>query len=210
MYIPEQYKFDDVAELKTFIAANSFGVLVCPDDQLIRAAHIPLLLTKNKAGEDVLLGHISKANPLLNNPGSGCGVLAIFSGPHAYVSSSWYDHENVPTWNYIAVHVYGKVRITNGEEKFASLRLMMDKFESGSKQPVNIDALSQGFLTAHLKGIITFEIKIDTIEGVKKLSQNRDAKNRQAVVNQLRNSPDHLANEIAREMEKNKFENGRK
>ena len=111
MYTPEIYKNENQEEIKKFLQENSFGILINQTNGKLCATHIPLELETTKEGKDILWGHISKENPQWNGFIDNDQILAVFSGPHSYISSSWYDHENVPTWNYIAVHVYGKIKI---------------------------------------------------------------------------------------------------
>ena len=113
MYIPSHFKNDDAAEVRDFLTKNSFGILISQADARLWATHIPLELDKNENGQDILTGHVSRGNPQWKNFADNSGVLAIFPGPHSYISSSLYDHENVPTWNYIAGHIYGKIKIKN-------------------------------------------------------------------------------------------------
>ena len=105
MYIPHYFKNKNLDEVKEFLSRNSFGILINSIDSKLWATHIPLELEKNKEGQDVLVGHISKSNPQWKNFSKNEEVLAIFQGPNSYISSTWYKDENVPTWNYIAVHV---------------------------------------------------------------------------------------------------------
>lgn len=177
MYTPHYFKNDNKDEIKSFIGANSFGILIGQGESKILASHIPFQLSVNEAGEDVLNGHISKANPHWKSFENNKKVLVIFSGPHAYVSSSWYDHENVPTWNYIAVHVYGTIKTINGDKLLTSLKNLVNKYEESSINPVTVENMSEQFMTKEIKGIIGFEIKIEEIEASYKLSQNRDDKN---------------------------------
>ncbi len=111
MYTPPYYKNENVENVLDFVEKNSFGILISQSNSKLLATHIPLEFDKNENGQTILVGHISKANPQWKNFINDSNVLAIFNGPHSYISSSWYDHENVPTWNYIAVHIYGKVKI---------------------------------------------------------------------------------------------------
>src|SRR5258705_824077 len=111
MYVPGYSRNDNIEEVKSFIKENSFAILVSNGSNKLHATHIPLELSTNENGKDILTGHISKANRQWKNFADNDRVLVIFNGPHAYVSSSWYDHENVPTWNYIAVHIYGTIKI---------------------------------------------------------------------------------------------------
>jgi transcriptional regulator len=202
MYIPRIFKFDNTKEVAAFIGENSFATLVSQDDTgRIIATHIPLLLTKNANGQEVLSGHVAKANPQ-GKFLDGKTVLAIFQGPHAYVSSSWYSHENVPTWNYIAVHVYGIVRVVEGDELRHALKILVDNFEKGSENPVSTEKISSKYLEEQMQGIIGFEIAIHSVEAVKKLSQNRDEKDHLNIINKLSEQKDENANKIASEMKK--------
>lgn len=201
MYIPELYKNENPDEIRNFLKSNSFGVLVNQTEGRLWGTHIPLELDVNDAGREVLYGHISKENPQWQNFDSAPEVMAIFSGPHSYISSSWYDHENVPTWNYIAVHVYGKIRIIEGEEMLTALKKLVDKYEAASEKPVKIENLSLETML-QTRGIIAFEIEITEIQAQKKLSQNRDDKNHSAIISQLQKTGDPNALNIACEMAK--------
>ena len=127
--------------------------------------------------------------------------MAVFSGPHAYISSSWYDHENVPTWNYIAVHVYGTIRILNYDETVASLKKLVDKYETQSENPIRIEDLSEKTMR-QARGIVAFEMEITSIEATKKLSQNRDSKNYQNIISELEKTNDNQSISVANEMKK--------
>ncbi|MBP7534978.1 MAG: FMN-binding negative transcriptional regulator [Chitinophagales bacterium] len=204
MYIPNFYKNENTNEIRHFIAANSFGILVSQTDTKLWATHIPLMLDKNQAGKDVLHGHISKGNPQWKNFAHNTQVLAIFSGAHSYISSSWYNHENVPTWNYIAVHIYGTIKIIEGEYLLQTLKKLVDKYETASEHPVSVDTMSPKFLNKELRGIVGFEIEIDSIEAAYKLSQNRDELNHAHIIAQLQQKGDIQSLNIAHEMMKHK------
>ncbi len=127
MYIPAIYKNENLSDVRAFLAANSFGILVSQSEGKPWATHIPMEIAQNSDGKEVLVGHISKANLQAKHLENGGQFLAIFSGAHNYISSSWYDHENVPTWNYIAVHIYGSMRILTEIELLQSLTELVDK-----------------------------------------------------------------------------------
>lgn len=201
MYIPEIYKNENPEDIRSFLKSNSFGILVNQTEGKLWGTHIPLELDTNSAGKEVLFGHISKENPQWQGFAKGTEVLSIFSGPHSYISSSWYDHENVPTWNYIAVHVYGKIRIIEGEEMLSSLKKLVDKYEAASENPLKIENLSAETMM-QTKGIVAFEIEITEIQAQKKLSQNRDDKNHSVIISELQKSDDPNAHSIACEMAK--------
>ncbi|HNP33551.1 MAG TPA: FMN-binding negative transcriptional regulator [Flavobacterium sp.] len=202
MYIPELYKNENPDDIQNFIHQNGFGILVNQTNGKLWATHIPLLL-EEKDRKQFLVGHISKENPQAESFKTNDEVLAIFSGAHTYISSSWYDHENVPTWNYIAVHVYGKVKIHSFEQTVEALKRLVDKYEAKSEKPVRVEDFSKKTML-QARGIVSFEIEITAIEAKKKLSQNRDDKNYQNIISELEKSNDFHSVEVAREMKKNR------
>lgn len=201
MYTPEIYKNENQEEIKKFLQENSFGILINQSNGKLCATHIPLELEINKEGEDILYGHISKENPQWKGFTDNDQVLAIFSGPHSYISSSWYDHENVPTWNYIAVHVYGKIKIIEGEGVIESLKKLVDKYEQNSKKPIRIEDLSQKTMLQS-RGIVAFEIEITEIQATRKMSQNRDDTNYQNIITELEKINTDQSIATAKEMKK--------
>jgi transcriptional regulator len=173
MYIPHHYKNENIEEVKEFLKHNNFGVLINQVAGKPWATHIPLELDVDEKGKDILVGHIARANPQWKNFEENSEVLCVFNGPHSYVSSSWYKDEEVPTWNYIAVHVYGTINILNEEAVLASLHKLVDKYEANSKNPISIGNLSKKTMR-QIKGIVGFQIKIDNIQAAYKLSQGRE------------------------------------
>ncbi len=173
MFTPTHYKNEDINEIKDFLVNNSFGILVNQVDGKPWATHIPLELDIDLEGKDILVGHIAKANPQWKHFKEGTQVLCIFNGPHSYVSSSWYKEEEVPTWNYIAVHVYGTLKIQTEEALLASLHKLVDKYEAYSKEPVSSRTMSPKTMR-QVKGVVGFEIKVEDIQATYKLSQGRE------------------------------------
>ena len=173
MFTPEQYKNEEINEIKDFLANNSFGILVNNVDGKPWATHIPLELDIDSVGNDILVGHIAKANPQWKHFQENSQVLCIFNGPHSYVSSSWYKEEEVPTWNYIAVHIYGTLKIQSEEALLASLHKLVDKYEENSKEPILLKNMSP-MTMRQIKGVVGFEIKIEDIQATYKLSQGRE------------------------------------
>jgi len=192
MYIPELYKNENQEDIQNFLHQNGFAILVNQTNGKLWATHIPLVLDINESGKQILIGHVSKDNPQAESFKTNDDVLAIFSGAHAYISSSWYDHENVPTWNYLAVHIYGKVTLYNHEQAVNSLKKLVDKYEAKSEKPVRVENLSEKTMR-EARGIIAFEIEITSIEAQKKLSQNRDDKNYENIVSELEKTNDNQA-----------------
>lgn len=201
MYIPDIYKNENQEEIKDFLHKNSFGILVNQTNGKLCATHIPMELDINKNGKKVLYGHISKENPQWNGFLDNDEILAVFSGPHSYISSSWYDHENVPTWNYIAVHIYGKAKIIEGAAVVETLKKLVDKYEKSSQNPVRVEDFSKKTML-QTRGIVAFEIEITAIQSVKKLSQNRDVKNYDSIILELEKTGETNSIAIAKEMSK--------
>lgn len=203
MFIPNYYKNENIEEVKSFLYENSFGILISQNDGKISGTHIPMELDTDENGKDVLLGHIAKANPQSKNLKNEEEVLAIFNGPHSYISSSWYQKENVPTWNYIAVHVYGTIKIQEPEELLDSLKKLVDKYEQNSENPVSVEKMSRKTLR-QMDSIVGFSIKLDEIHAAYKLSQNRDDTDYHNITSELEKIGNSNAIGIAEEMKKNK------
>lgn len=173
MFTPTHYQNDDINEIKDFLRSNSFGILINQVDGKPWATHIPLELDLDLSGNDILVGHIAKANPQWKYFQEDAQVLCIFNGPHSYVSSSWYTEEEVPTWNYIAIHVYGTLKIQTEAALLESLHKLVDKYEAGSKEPVSSRDMSAKTMR-QIKGVVGFEIKVEDIQATYKLSQDRE------------------------------------
>ena len=201
MYIPDLYKNENQEAITAFLKENSFGILINQTNGKLWATHIPLELSINSEGKTILEGHISKENPQWHGFAENDQILTIFSGPHSYISPSWYDHENVPTWNYIAVHVYGKIKIIEGDAVIESLKRLVDKYEQNSENPVRIEDLSEKTMMQS-RGIVAFEIEIEEIQAQQKMSQNRDDKNYQNIISELEKTNKNQSIAVANEMKK--------
>ena len=201
MYTPQHYKNEDLDEIKDFLVNNSFGILVNTVDNRPWATHIPLELDMEN-GKDYLVGHIAKANPQWKHFSSDQEVLCIFNGPHSYISSSWYKEEEVPTWNYIAVHVYGKLKVLSEEETMASMYKLVDKYEQGSKHPISLKDMSPKTLR-QVKGVVGFKIEISDIQATYKLSQTR-LEDHPKIISELQERDDAGSKAIASKMKEKK------
>ena len=199
MYVPKMFKVTNQEDIYAFIEANSFATLVTMEKGKPIATHLPMELKKQ--GEDYYLtGHLAYGNRQWKTFDGE--VLAIFQGPDAYISSSWYEHEEVPTWNYQAVHVYGQAVILEREELIEELSRMLKKYEGNRENPVLWDMLSPELLEKELKGTVGFQIKISDIQAAYKLSQNRKARAYRTIMERLRQEGNPKSAEIAQEMEK--------
>jgi transcriptional regulator len=197
MHIPSKYIVKDTKLIQHYITENPFGTLVSQNQKECIATH-----TIFRLHEDKLWGHISVVNEQKEAIKNGQELLAIFMQNHSYISSSWYDHINVPTWNYIAVHIYGKARVLDDNQTLNLLNDLTDHYEKGRENAFSIDKMSDKSLKSHLKGLIAFEMSMDRIEASWKLSQNRDEKNYKEIIKKLKTEKDPLAHAIAEEMEK--------
>ena len=200
MYTPKYFQHTDTVAIQDFIREHGFGILISQKDGNLMATHIPLELSEDG---NKLTGHISKANPQWKSFTESGEVLVIFNGPHTYISSSWYNHKNVPTWNYMAVHAYGTIRTIEGEALFQSLAHLMNKYERDSMHPVTVESLSAEYITKAMQGVVGFEIVITKLEATHKLSQNRDRESYDNIIHELKKREDADSAQIARAMEKN-------
>ena len=174
MYLPAHFTEKDEAKIAAVIRANSFATLVTFDGAAPFASHVPLVFQPARGPHGTLIGHVARANPQWQHFGNGAEALAIFQGPHAYISPSWYRTPHmVPTWNYVAVHVYGIARLVENPAAFTEiLRLTIDEYEAGRPTPWR-EELPADYKAAMMKAIVGFEIEITRVEGKFKLSQNR-------------------------------------
>lgn len=201
MYTSQLFREEDPELIKKIIEENGFGIIVSTADGRLHASHIPMML-EGKNEELYLTGHISKANPHSTSFENASQVLAIFQGPHAYISSSWYNHFNVSTWNYIAVHVYGTLIYQEEQELYHSLQTLTEKYEKHSRQPVTVEQLPDEYVQKQMKGIRGFKIKVEKMEATFKLSQNRDAESYHNIIKNLQEKGDQLSAGVAEEMQK--------
>lgn len=187
MYVPAAFAEHRPEILAEFIAANAFATLVTNGAGGLVASHIPLL---HDARRGTITGHLARANPQGADLMDGAEALAIFTGPHAYVSPRWYAKAPaVPTWNYTAVHAYGRVRRVDDPEELARLVTDLARvYEAGADRPWRYEDTPGDFARGMLKGIIGFELTVTRLEGKYKLSQNRSLEDRAGVVEALERS----------------------
>ncbi|MGH7737194.1 MAG: FMN-binding negative transcriptional regulator [Candidatus Tyrphobacter sp.] len=183
MYVPAAFRVDDVGVICDFCERNPFGVLVCGGDAL-RATHVPFIVERDARGVR-LLGHVARANPQWQHLEGE--VLVIFTGPHAYVSPRWYaSRDNVPTWDYMAVHAYGRARVFDDRARMMRLlATLAARFEPRS-DPWLISDIDARRLEGFLAQIVGFEIQVTRWDAAFKLSQNRSEADRAGVVRALR------------------------
>jgi transcriptional regulator len=185
MYVPAHFAEPDLGTLYEFIEEYPFGLLVSQHDGRPFATHLPFLLDRSAGPNGTLLGHVARQNPQWEQL-AGQHVLAVFHGPHAYISPTWYQAERtVPTWNYVAVHAYGTGRlIDDADETVALVGELTRMSERRMPTPWPFDT-ADPFVRKLTTQIVGFQIEIDRIEGKWKLNQNHPAERRQRVIDAL-------------------------
>ncbi len=207
MYVPRHFAEGDTRILHGLMAQYGFAALITVVDGVPFASHLPLLIDGGAGEMGTLIGHMARTNPQWRGFGDGAEALAIFQGPHAYVSPSWYASEEVvPTWNYAAVHAYGAPRILEDHEATLTvLERLVTVHESAitlpDAVPWRIDSLPSAFRDTQMRGIVAFEIPITRLEGKYKLSQNKPEADRLGAARALRATGEPLARDVARMME---------
>ncbi|PEC22988.1 FMN-binding negative transcriptional regulator [Bacillus cereus] len=197
MYIQKHFAIQDEEMKYEIIEQNSFATLFSQHNGEPYATHLPLLLNRETL---TLHGHFARPNEQWKDIGNQ-QVLAIFQGPHSYISPSWYEtNKAVPTWNYVAVHVYGELEIVEDEQELIdSLQDLVHKYED-PKSTYSLNEVDPNYMAGLSKGIVGFKIKINKIEGKVKLSQNHSAERRNLVVKELEKVGSEGSKGIARMM----------
>ncbi len=194
MYTPIQFKQENIKILNEHIRNNPFATLVVMGPNGIEANHLPLSLRELKDGSFFLVGHIAKANDIWKSITSESEVLTIFQGENSYISPSWYaskkEHEKVvPTWNYVAVHVYGYISFINDKKWLQEqIEELTNINESGFNNPWKVSDAPMDFIDHMMNNIVGIEIKISRILGKWKISQNRPESDRLSVIDELEKS----------------------
>jgi len=185
MYVNPHYAERELPVLHEMIDAARFGlIVVCADGPL--AAHIPFVLHREEGGNGTLLAHVARNDPLARHLGDGREALAIFSGPKAYVSPRWYASDGLPTYNYLAVHVYGRPRLLEDrDEVLPYLAELVDVHERRFPSPWSLTAASEDHVDELLPHIVAFRLEIEAVQGKRKLSQNKTAADRDGVIRGL-------------------------
>lgn len=199
MYIPKHFKQDNIEKLFQFMQQYPFAVLITTENNKPIATHLPFVIDKKIDDNIVLTSHMSKINNQINNI-ENKEILVVFQEPHHYISPTLYEHEkNVPTWNYVAVHCYGKLKLhTTNEQRIAVLEKMINSFEPNYQEQWN--TLDNTYKNNLLKGIESFEIDVEEIQGKEKLSQNKTAKERTNIKNHLLQQDDTNAQDLGKMM----------
>ena len=205
MHIPKLYREEDRELIVEFLKQNNFPALVTFDGEKPIATHLPVEITQTETGGLTIYSHMSKANPQWKSFG-GQEVLLIFQGAHTYISPRWYNHVNVPTWNYMMVHVYGKVRMVEGDELYSLLGRLVRQHEADSNY--RLESLPQDFVKKEMNGTVGFAVDVTRMDAGYKLSQNRNDEDHANIIRELEGRGDVNSMEVAEEMRKREKKDG--
>lgn len=187
MYIPKLYREEDRERILKFLTQNNFPALVTHDGEKLIATHLPVEVVEGENGALTVLSHISRANPQWKTFGEQEALL-IFQGAHTYISPRWYDHVNVPTWNYTMVHLYGKIRLVEGDELYSLLSNLVKKHEASTSY--SLEGLPQDFAKKEMNGTVGFAMNVTRVDAGYKLSQNRNEHDYDNVIMELQKRTD--------------------
>lgn len=186
-YVPAAFRIEERDAAHGLITDNNFGMLIASGGGEIMASHLPFVLDPGRGGEGHLRCHVAKANPIWRAIEAG-PLLAVFSGPHAYISPDWYADPNlVPTWNYTAVYVHGQGRLMDGDalDKLLADLTTAEEARITNKTPWSVEAVPAATYGAMRKAIVGIDIAITRIDGKAKMSQNRGVDDRAGVIQGL-------------------------
>lgn len=180
VYPPRHFTVTDRAEAEALMADYPFATLVASGTEGLVTARTPVVLEWDAEGRvSALVGHVSRANPVWQAIGKGAGAVALFAGPHAYVSASAYpskaEHGRaVPTWNYVAAEAHGRLTAFDGADDLrALLEVLTSRFETGRAEPWSVSDAPPDYVDALLRGIVGLRFEVEAVSAVKKLSQNK-------------------------------------
>jgi len=203
MWIPSFYKITDEKVIQEFISTVGLATLITHDNPFPMATHTAMELEYDNDGNRFLRGHIAKANPQSELLKKKPNALVIFqSSINHYISSSWYEQPNAPTWNYMSVHLYGQVSILDDEALWQAIERLTKRHEKVSKNPVSLMSLPPN-IQQMLKAVTGFEVKIEKVEAAFKLSQNRNQNDYKNIINELLIMNTPLSNLMAETLKTN-------
>lgn len=202
MLLPRIFKSEDFELLKEIIEENSFSNLIINKDRIISTKAM-MLVNGIEKDNFFIETHLNRANPVARNIKKvEQEVLCDFTGAHTYISSSWYDHINVSTWNYEAVQIYGNVEIMSDEELYNHVKKLTNKYEPSQKCPMTVEKMGREYVESEMKGAIGIKIIPTEMKIKQKLSQNKNETNFKKIIKNLEESDYHMDKIMAQKMKK--------
>ena len=198
MYIPKYYREEDRQRILAFLKQNNFAALVTFDGEKPIATHTPVEVVESENGWTIY-GHLSRANPQ-KKTFDGQEALLIFQGAHTYISARWYTEVDVPTWDYMIVHVYGRAREIQGDELYSVLSRLVERHEAATSY--RLEGLPQDMVRKEIKGVFGFVMEVTRIDAGYKLSQGKTEEERGSIVSELERRGDEYSREIAEAIRK--------
>jgi transcriptional regulator len=204
MFKVKRYQAKDKAEVLKMMQDNPFAIVTGHGaDGYPVATHIPVEVEIRADGKIIITGHFSRATDHAKAFENNSNALVIFTGPHAYISASWYtDTQMASTWNYMTVHAKGQLKYLDEAGTYNIIKALTDRYEASSENPATVEKMDEKYIRDNLKAIAGFEIEVLDIDTVFKLSQNRDAISQQNIAEKLHQTKDEQAIAIANEMKK--------
>ena len=193
MYIPKYYREEDRQKILSFLKQNNFAALVTFDGEKPIATHAPVEVVESESGWTIY-GHLSRANSQ-KKTFDGQEALLIFQGAHTYISARWYSEIDVPSWDYMIVHVYGKVREIQGDELYSVLSRLVQNHETNTSY--RLEGLPQDMVHKEMKGVFGFAVDVTRVDGSYKLSQGKTEEERRNIAGELEKRGDENSKKIA-------------
>lgn len=176
LYVPPHFRPENPDDLYALVEQNAFGTLVTSGPRGLHVSHVPFVPERGSDGKVRLLAHMARANEQWQALEGATHLVAIFQGPHGYISPGWYQsHPSVPTWNYTVVHAHGRARLMEEAELHELVITLSNIYEAGRPKPWRAGDLPADYVSTLLKAIVGFEIEVEKLEGKFKISQNRPA-----------------------------------
>ena len=207
MYTPKAFEVTDLPLLQAAMKQSELATLITTTPQGLVATHLPLLLDETRGEYGTLTGHVSRANTQWRESDPEAEALIIFLGPDTYVSPNWYPAKQetgrvVPTWNYAAIHAYGRVTFFEDAERLRTVVAeLTKKFEAAFPAPWQVTDAPATYIDSQLKAIVGFECQITRLEGKQKFNQNRSVEDRRGVIQGLRELKEERKVQVAELME---------
>jgi transcriptional regulator len=198
MYIRSSHQPRSAADVLQVIQGNMFATLVTSSGGVI-ASHLPFVYDETSGERGILYGHMARANEQSRALSAEAEVLVMFTGPHAYISPSWYaDRATAPTWDYVAVHCYGRPRLHSDEEAIRNIARLIDVVEADHPRAWSMDELSGEEVRSLIRNVVSFEIPVSRLEAKFKLNQGEKRERNVAAVAQLERQGDGAIAEYIR------------
>lgn len=206
MFNVKRYQATDSSQIVAFMQSHPFAIVTgIGADGYPVATHVPVEVEQQADGSIVITGHVARKTDHTKAWEQNPNVLVIFTGPHVYVSASWYtDSKMASTWNYMTVHAKGQMQLLDEEDTYAIIKKLTDRYEANSPEPASMEKMEEPYIRNNLKAIVGFSIKVAQLDHVFKLSQNRDDQSHQNIIQRLNQQGTDDARAIAAAMAANR------